>query len=108
MVVPTFNRQDHIGSCLASVEAQEFGNLEVVVDDASVDDTVAVAESSSRGLDVRVLVNEVNRERSYSRNRGAAEARGRYLVFLDSDDVLQPGALRRAAEFIASVDERLS
>ena len=37
----------------------------VVVDDASVDDTVAVAESSSRGLDVRVLVNEVNRERSY-------------------------------------------
>ena len=107
VVVPTFNRQDHIGSCLASVEAQEFGNLEVVVvDDASVDDTVAVAESSSRGLDVRVLVNEVNRERAYSRNRGAAEARGRYLVFLDSDDVLQPGALRRAAEFIAEDQSR--
>ena len=107
VVVPTFNRQDHIGSCLASVEAQEFGNLEVVViDDASVDDTVAVAESSTRGLDVRVLSNEVNRERSYSRNRGAAVARGRYLVFLDSDDVLQPGALHRAAEFIAEDQSR--
>ncbi len=101
-MVPTFNRRDHIGRCLGSLKAQEFADLEVVVvDNASEDDTVEVARSSAPSLDVRVLVNDANYERSYSRNRGAAEARGRYVVFLDSDDVLEPGALVRAAAFIA-------
>lgn len=102
IVVPTFNRRDHIGTCLASIVAQDFTDKEVVlVDNCSSDDTVAVAKASSQGLSLRTFTNADNYERAYSRNRGAVEARGRYLLFLDSDDLLQPGALRKAADFIA-------
>ncbi|MBJ30185.1 MAG: hypothetical protein CL466_02040 [Acidimicrobiaceae bacterium] len=107
VVVPTFNREAHIGRCLASVEAQGFDDLEVVVvDNASTDDTVAVARRCAPSLDVRVLVNDANHERSYSRNRGAEEAWGRYVVFLDSDDVLEPGALAGAADYVAEDPSR--
>ncbi len=107
VVVPTFNREAHIGRCLASVDAQGFDSLEVVVvDNASTDDTVNVARTCVPSLDVRVLVNDTNRERSFSRNRGAREARGRYVVFLDSDDVLEPGALAGAADHVAADPSR--
>ena len=102
VVIPTYNRAGHIGRCLESVLVQDFDELEVVVvDNASTDETVLVAASYSDRLSVRVLVNDANYERSFSRNCGAAEAFGRFVVFLDSDDVLQPGALKRASNFIA-------
>ena len=102
LVVPAYNRADFIGRCLESIVAQEFDDLEVVVvDDASTDGTADVARSFADRLCLRVLVNHVNCERSWSRNRGAEGARGRYVVFLDSDDVLETGALSGAAGFVA-------
>jgi len=100
VIVPTFERQHLIDGCLESIASQKRVDTEViVVDNASVDRTVEVALGFSDRLDLRVLVNEQNRERSYSRNRGARAARGRFLVFLDSDDKLTPGALDRAEDF---------
>ena len=102
IIIPTFNRADHIGRCLDSVVAQSFEDCQVVVvDNASTDDTVSVAGGYAERMDLRVVVNELNHERSFSRNRGAEVAGGRYLLFLDSDDELTPGALERAAEFMA-------
>ena len=101
MVVPTFNREAHIERCLESVESQDFDDLQVVVvDNSSTDRTVEVARSFEARLNLIVVVNAENRERAFSRNRGAEEATGSYIVFLDSDDVLTPGALTRAAAFI--------
>jgi len=101
VVVPTFNREAHVGRCLESVVSQDFDDLQVlVVDNASTDRTVEVVRSFEARLDLAVVVNAENRERAFSRNRGAEEAAGSYIVFLDSDDVLTPGALTRAAAFI--------
>ncbi len=72
----------------------------VVVDNASTDRTVEIALSFDGRLDVNVLVNDSNRERSFSRNRGAEHARGLFVVFLDSDDELRPDSLELAATFI--------
>jgi len=108
VVVPTFNREQHIGQCLDSIVLQERTDIEVVVvDNASSDQTVEIATGYSERLSLRVLTNELNRERSYSRNRGAQDARGRFLVFLDSDDRLTPGALDRAAQFLQANPDRL-
>ena len=97
VVVPTFNREDHIGRCLGSITSQSFRDHEVVVvDNASTDETVEVALNFAGRLDIKVLVNDSNRERSYSRNRGAERARGRFIVFLDSDDELRPDSLEIA------------
>ena len=101
VVVPTFNREAHIGRCLESVVSQGFDDLQVVVvDNASTDRTVEVASSFENRLDLTVVVNVENRERAFSRNRGAEVAAGSFLLFLDSDDVLSPGALERGVEFI--------
>lgn len=101
VVVPTFNREAHIGRCLESLVSQGFDDLQVVVvDNASTDRTVEVVREFERHLDLVVVVNDENRERAFSRNRGAEEAVGSFVVFLDSDDVLSAGALIRAAAFI--------
>jgi len=72
----------------------------VVVDNASTDGTVDAVLSFDGRLDVKVLVNDSNRERSFSRNRGAEHARGVFVVFLDSDDELRPDSLELAAAFV--------
>ena len=107
VVVPTFNREDHIGRCLESIVRHSYRDHEVVVvDNASADETVEVVLGFGSRLDIDVLVNDSNRERSYSRNRGAECARGRFLVFLDSDDELRPDSLEIAAAFVEAEPER--
>ena len=77
IVVPTFNREDHIGRCLESIARQSYRDHEVVVvDNASADGTVEVVRGFGSRLDIDVLVNDSNRERSYSRNRGAEHSAG--------------------------------
>ena len=101
IVVPTFNREDHIGRCLESLVRQSCKDFEVVVvDNASTDGTVKTVFSFDGRLDFKVLVNDSNRERSFSRNRGAEHARGLFVVFLDSDDELRPDSLELAAAFV--------
>ena len=108
VIIPTFNREEHIGRCLDSVVTESFDDYQVVVvDNASTDDTAGVAGRYVDRMDLEIVVNDVNHERSFSRNRGAEIAGGRYLLFLDSDDELTSGALERAAEFIAGDPDRL-
>ena len=108
VIVPTFNREHHIGRCLESIVQQGRPDVQVlVVDNASVDRTVDISLSYYDRLNLEVLVNESNCERSYSRNRGALHACGAFLVFLDSDDELTPGALNRAANFLEAHRECL-
>jgi len=107
VIVPTFDRERHIGRCLESIVKQARPDTDViVVDNSSTDRTVETALNFSDSLDLEVLINGSNRERSYSRNRGAEHARGRFLVFLDSDDELTQGALDRAANFVDANPDR--
>jgi glycosyltransferase involved in cell wall biosynthesis len=93
VVVPTRNRLDWLMQCLASVQSQEAADRElIVVDDASGDGTTEWLESGAAGP-VRLHRFESPRERCAARNQGLAMARGRYIMFLDDDDWLWPGAL---------------
>jgi hypothetical protein len=96
VVVPAYNRAALLRQALASIEAQRFRDFEViVVDDGSTDDTAAVAASFRPGAKVLRIVNSGPAE---ARNQGAAAARGRYLAFLDSDDLFFPWTLATYAE----------
>ncbi|HKR90507.1 MAG TPA: glycosyltransferase [Phenylobacterium sp.] len=89
IVVPCFNAAATIREALDSALAQE-GELEVVaVDDGSHDDTLQVLRSY--GTAIRVLSGP-NRGVSAARNWGLEEAAGDWIVFLDADDLLEPGA----------------
>ncbi len=88
-IIPTHNRADLLPAAIESVLAAGSVSQEViVVDDSSTDDTAAVAAR----YPVRYLRVQCGKP-SGTRNAGIREARGKYLAFLDDDDVRLPGAL---------------
>lgn len=101
VVIPSHNRADYIVAAVRSVLQQrcadDIGVEVVVVDDASTDGTPGVL-ADAFGDDITVLVNPRNIERGACRNLGARTARGRYVAFLDSDDLWSPEKLTRQLE----------
>ena len=90
VVIPCYNQAHFLGEAIGSVLNQSYRNFEIiVVDDGSTDNTSEVA---SHYEEVR-LVRQENRGLAGARNRGLGEANGEFLVFLDADDRLLPGAL---------------
>jgi len=89
IIVPTFNEEDFLPRLLASIDAQEFADREIIVaDNRSRDRTRAIA----RAHGARVVPGGTP---AVGRNRGAQAARGEYLLFLDADAVLPEGFLPR-------------
>jgi len=97
-VIPAYNEEFYIGQCLASVLreiSQNNYNIEViVVNNASTDNTTAVAVEFSSAR----VVNEPRKGTSSARNRGYEEARGDIVAFLDADARLSPRWAKRVAE----------
>ena len=87
IIVPTFNRRDDLVQALASIEAQTYRTIEaIVVNDAGepVDDVV------ERFPCARRITNATNLRLAATRNVGIEASRGRYIAFLDDDDLLFP------------------
>jgi len=110
VVIPTYNRAHGVTAALASVLAQTYLNFEViVVDDGSTDGTAEALQEficgqHCQGKEVRYFF-QPNGGQSAARNRGIAEARGKWIAFLDSDDVWLPRKLEwqvRATEHFVS------
>ena len=97
VIVPAFDSRGRIGSTLRSVLAQSRRDLElIVVDDGSADGTADEAEAFAE-TDPRVIVlRQENAGTAAARNAGLDVARGRYVSFLDDDDLWLPGFLERA------------
>lgn len=101
VVVPAFNRARTVGDAVRSALAQTWRELEVVVvDDGSTDESVGVVEAIGDPR-VRVVRHAANRGIPHARNTGLEAARGRYIAWLDSDDVARP---TRIAEQVAFLD----
>jgi glycosyltransferase involved in cell wall biosynthesis len=93
IVIPTYNRADLIGRTLATVQAQELADWEVlIVDDGSKDQTASVVQPYLADLRFQYLPKE-NAERGVARNYGLARAHGEYVIFLDSDDLFHSNHL---------------
>lgn len=96
VVIPTYNRADLLRETLASVMAQDFpaSDLEViVVDDGSTDNTAQSVRAFDRPI--HYLQQQNSGRPAVARNAGVRAARGRYIAFLDSDDLWAPAKLRR-------------
>ena len=95
LVVPFYNVEEYLADCLDSLLSQTWTDFEVVlVDDGSPDGSRAIADRYA-AQDARIRIISVeNGGLGAARNTGVRSARGRYLAFVDSDDLLPPGALR--------------
>ncbi|MCW5898868.1 MAG: glycosyltransferase [Flavobacteriales bacterium] len=97
IIVPSFNKRTYIGAMVASVLAQTDPRWELlVIDDASTDGSPEVIADAAQGDPrVRVQVLEHNSGANVCRNLGIGSARGRYVIFLDADDLLAPDCVAR-------------
>lgn len=94
VIIAAYNCAPYLAGAIESALGQSGLDLEVlVVDDASTDGTTEVARRYENTGRVRLLVNEVNRGPSYSRNRALLESRGDWVAQLDGDDWYAPGRL---------------
>lgn len=93
VVIPCYNQGTFLPDAVESVGAPTRGVEIVVVDDGSTDDTRERAESMAQQQAHVRVVHQPNGGVAAARNRGLDEAAGRYVVFLDADDRLAPGAL---------------
>jgi len=101
ILIPTFNRAHYVGDAVGSALAQTVTDIEVVVvDDGSGDDTAArlAALSDPR---LRVVRHDRNRGIPETRNTALSEARGRFIAWLDSDDIARPHRLAAQLAFLA-------
>ena len=102
VIIPSFNQARFLTDSLVSVATQSYSPREViVVDDGSSDDTAAIAR---RFAEVRCL-SQGNQGTAAARNQGLRASRGRYVLFLDADDRLLPGALASGVDALQSEPE---
>lgn len=97
VIIPVFNREKFVAQALDSVLAQTFKNFEiVVVDDGSTDSSFSIlTEYKERFPDKVVLLQQSNSGPSLARNKAIMAAQGKYIAFLDSDDLWPPEKLER-------------
>jgi polysaccharide biosynthesis protein PslH len=109
VIIPTYNRAHWIGHALDSVEAQTWPQLEIiVVDDGSTDGTAKLLGARGpiqMGHRMRVLT-QANAGVGAARNKGTQAARGEYIVYLDSDDMLFPDAIKDYVECLVAHDAK--
>lgn len=105
VIVPAYNAEKYLADCLDSVLEQRTRHSVrvVVVDDGSTDRTPRLLETYSRRDDVTVI-RQRNGGLSAARNAALARLRGRYVMFLDADDRLLPGAVDALMDKVLALD----
>ena len=94
IVIPVYNVERYIALCLKSIQAQSYANIQVyLIDDGSTDHSIRIARKFENHLNLEIFRQE-NAGISSARNAGVNAIRNTdYLMFLDSDDTLFPGAI---------------
>lgn len=101
--IPVYKAVDYIGKTMESALNQTFGSIEyLVVDDCGNDGTIKIVEclqnAHPRGKDIHILYNKENFGVGKTRNIILEQAQGKYLFFLDSDDILELDAIEKMVQ----------
>lgn len=106
--MPSYNSERFISESISSVINQTYTDWElIVVDDGSIDNSVDAIKSFNDNR-IKLLVNDKNRGIAYSRNRALREAKGKYIAFLDSDDIWLPTKLESQINFMINNNYKFS
>ncbi len=109
VITPSYNTAAYIADTIKSVQAQTYKNWElIIVDDCSTDNTDEVVAPFLSDSRIRYLKNEKNSGAALSRNYALREAKGKWIAFLDSDDVWLPEKLDKQLAFMAEHDYKFT
>lgn len=95
ILTTVYNREKYIADCIESVLSSKFQDWElIIVDDQSKDKSVAIAEEyAATDARIQIYVNEHNLGDYPNRNQAVTYANGKYIKFLDADDLIYPHGL---------------
>lgn len=101
IIMPSYNTARFIAETISSVLAQTYENWElIIVDDCSTDNTDEVVGELLSDTRIRYIKNEHNSGAAVTRNRALREAKGKWIAFLDSDDLWEPKKLQKQISFM--------
>lgn len=103
VVVPAYNVEQYLSQCLDSILSQSYTNLDVlIVNDGSTDGTASLCDQyASKHKRVRVI-HKTNAGLGAARNTGLSYSSSEFITFVDSDDVVPPGAYERAMNSLSN------
>lgn len=102
IITPTYNSSAHIENTIKSVANQTYKNWEmIIVDDCSIDDTCEIVNKwCEKDKRIRLIKLETNSGASVARNTSLMNSQGRFIAYLDSDDIWYPEKLQRQVDFM--------
>ena len=97
IIIPVYNREKFITRVLRSIQNQSYKNIEIIfVDDLSKDNSVKlIQEHQRKDKRIRLIKHNKNKGTLITRNDGALNSRGEFISFVDPDDMLYPGILKK-------------
>ena len=94
VIVPVYNVEEYLEECLESIQYQTYTDIEVIlVNDGSTDSSKEICERFCQADSRFRLINQENKGQSAARNRGVKESVGEFIMFVDSDDVINKNVL---------------
>jgi len=106
IITPSYNSADFIAATVSSVIAQTFKDWEmIIVDDYSTDNSVeCIQKLIAQDSRIKLIQLKQNSDAAVARNTGIQAAKGRFIAFLDSDDLWHPDKLERQIDFMLKGD----
>lgn len=106
LIIPCYNCEKTIEETYNSVINQNYKNFEIIlVDNNSTDNSYNVITALIKGCDKSILLKQPKPGQAAARNSGAAHAKGEYLLFLDSDDLIDPEFLVKTVNILDTKPE---
>jgi len=105
IVITTRNRKQYLLDCVESIKNSDIGEFDweiIIVDDSSSDGTEKISENDLGIKNFKIIRNEKQLMMVRSRNLGAKESLGNYILFIDDDNVIDPSMIRVLLDFMKS------
>lgn len=91
IIIPVYNVEKYIKRCVDSLLNQTYKNIEIIlINDGSTDNTIRIIKENYRKNKNIILINQKNSGPAVARNNGIKHAKGKYVMFIDSDDFTDP------------------
>ena len=102
VIIPYYKKKKYITSSINSVLKQSYKNLELIIiyDDSNHEDLIILKNLKKKDKRIKIFINKKNIGAGLSRNRGIKLSKGKFIAFLDSDDLWMPNKLKKQIFFM--------
>lgn len=105
IIVPVYNGQNYLTECLESIVSNDISQVEILlINDGSTDDSIKIIKKFSKKYSQITYYDRKNNGVSSSRNFGLRKSKGKWIWFIDCDDLIQKGSLKRIINFLTSTN----